>query len=182
MAIREAAKYKKVLKIRDLKLPIVIPATDIDSGEKFVFTNSETEKDYYIKDSKIEIAVRASSSYPGVFAPCIYKQHKFVDGGILDNIPADEVKNIGADKVIAVKFALSKNEKTKGIYAVAIKAIDMLFDKRSLDEVAIADYVLDINVFDANVFNIKKINDCYKYGYEQTISKMDEIKKILNEL
>ena len=181
-AVKEAAKYKKMMKIKDLKTLIAIPAVDIDEAKKYVFTNSSLEKTYYLKEASIDTAVRASSSYPGVFAPCIYRDHKLVDGGVLDNVPADEVKKMGADIVIAAKFALNKKSKTKGLVGVATKAVDIMFDKRSLDEVAVADYVLNIDTKNANVFDVKKIQDCYMYGYEQTIVKIKEIKEVIKRI
>lgn len=179
-ATKEAASYKGKTKLIELTIPIAIPSVDIDLGEKFVFTNKESKEKTYITKATIATAVRASSSYPGVFAPCLYDNHKFVDGGILDNVPADEVRKLGADKVIAVKFALNRTGKTKGVAGVATKAIDIMFDKRSSDEVASADLVLDIQTKSTNVFDIKKITQCYEYGYEQTIAKMNEIKKLVN--
>ena len=62
------------------------------------------EKDKYITDISIGKAIRASSSFPVVFNPCEYKTHKFLDGGILDNVPAQEIKLQGANKVIAINF------------------------------------------------------------------------------
>lgn len=177
-AIIQAAEYKQKEYIKDLEMKIAIPSVDIMNGEKYVFTNSDVEDKNYIKDSKIAIAVRSSASYPGVFAPCEYKEHKFVDGGILDNVPADEAKKLGADKVIAVKFAFNKTEKPVGIYGVALKAMDIIFDNRSTREVECSDLVINVDTKDANVFNIKKINDCYKYGYEETIKHIEEIKKL----
>ncbi|MFR5682658.1 MAG: patatin-like phospholipase family protein [Clostridia bacterium] len=179
-ALEEAAKLKEMEMISQInKIQIAIPTVDILNGEKYVFTNSPKQEQYYIKEAKISTAVRASSSYPGVFAPCLFKEHKFVDGGVLDNVPADEVKKLDVDKVIAIKFALDKKLKPNGIYGVAMKSMDIIFDNRSRHEVECSDLVLDVDTKDANVFNIKKINDCYRYGYETAILHMIEIKKML---
>ena len=180
-AINEAAKYKKIEKMSDLNKIILIPAVDVDNSKKYVFTNSKINEENYIINGKIDMAVRASCSYPGVFAPCIYRTHKFVDGGILDNIPADEVKKAGADFIIAVKFALNRNSKTRGIYGVASKSIDIMFEKNSKSEVKVADYLINIDTKDVSLLDIKRISDCYRYGYEQTLSKISEIKEKLQE-
>ena len=53
-----------------------------------------------------------SSSFPAVFTPCEFKEHAFMDGGTLDNVPVHEVKKQGADKVIAVilsKFCITES-------------------------------------------------------------------------
>ena len=89
-------------------MPLVIPAVDVMTSKEYIFTNQIPEKaqdkSQYITEISIGKAVRASSSFPAVFCPCEYKEHKFLDGGILDNIPVLEVKKQGADKVIAINF------------------------------------------------------------------------------
>ena len=180
-AINESAKYKRIKRMQDLKMKIVIPSVDIDESKKYVFTNTEEEGSYYIKNAPIDTAVRASCSYPGVFAPCIYKGHKFIDGGVLDNIPVDEVKKAGADKIIAVKFGLNRRAKTKGIVGVTTKAIDILFDRRSLEETKNANIILNIDTKNTMIFDIKKIDLCYEAGYKKTIEKIEEIKKMIEE-
>ena len=178
-AIEEAGKYKNIKKLQDLKIPIVIPAVDLRDSEKYVFTNMGKINDKYLNKADISIAVRASSSYPAIFAPCIYNKHKFVDGGILDNIPVEEVKKIGADKVIAVRFKLNKTSRTIGLRSTLNKAIDIMFSKIEGEEVKKADYVIEIDTQDVNPFDFKQSNQCYKYGYLQTKKEIANIKKMI---
>lgn len=178
-AIEEAGKYKNIKKLQDLKIPIVIPAVDLRDSEKYVFTNMGKINDKYLNKADISIAVRASSSYPAIFAPCIYNKHKFVDGGILDNIPVEEVKKIGADKVIAVRFKLNKISRTIGLRSTLNKAIDIMFSKIEGEEVKKADYVIEIDTQDVNPFDFKQSNKCYKYGYLQTKKEIANIKKMI---
>lgn len=178
-AIEEAGKYKNIKKLQDLKIPIVIPAVDLRDSEKYVFTNMGKINDKYLNKADISIAVRASSSYPAIFAPCIYNKHKFVDGGILDNIPVEEVKKIGADKVIAVRFKLNKTSRTIGLRSTLNKAIDIMFSKIEGEEVKKADYVIEIDTQDVNPFDFKQSNKCYKYGYLQAKKEIDNIKKMI---
>ena len=178
-AIEEAGKYKNIKKLQDLKIPIVIPAVDLRDSEKYVFTNMGKINDKYLNKADISIAVRASSSYPAIFATCIYNKHKFVDGGILDNIPVEEDKKIGADKVIAVRFKLNKTSRTIGLRSTLNKAIDIMFSKIEGEEVKKADYVIEIDTQDVNPFDFKQSNKCYKYGYLQTKKEIANIKKMI---
>lgn len=115
----------------------------------------------------------------GVFAPCEFKEYKFVDGGILDNVPTEEVKKLDVDKVIAVKFPTNKQENPKNIYEVAFRSIDILFEDRDKKCAKSSDFVLDINLDGASVFNTKKLNYCYDNGYVTAIANIKRIKEQL---
>ena len=180
-AIKETAKYKHIRNMSEINKKILIPAVDVDNSKKYVFTNCDLQGSKYIKTVPIETAVRASSSYPGVFAPTLYDNHKFVDGGILDNIPVDELKDAGADYIIAVKFELNKDTKVRGVAKVTSKAIDIIFENTSKNETRDANYVLNINTKDVSLFDIKRINECYNYGYKQTLLQIQEIKNKIEE-
>lgn len=181
IAVRECAKAKNIKDIADIKMPLVIPTVDILNSKEYVFTNARKIDENHLNNIAIETAVRASCSYPVVFEPCEYNGHQFVDGGILNNLPAKEVRNLGVDKVLSVKFSAGLNFKPKNAYDIAFKAADILFDNRSGEAVKESDYTLELDLSEASVFNIKKIDYCYNIGYITTISKMKEIKKILNE-
>ena len=181
IALRECASAKGIRNIKDIRMPISIPTVDIVDCKKYVFTNAEINEENYIKEALIEKAVRASSSYPGVFAPCEYLGHKFVDGGILDNVPAQEVRKLGVDKVITIKFGAGLDYEPKNIYDVAFKSIDIMFEQRDKYAIKESDFVLDLDVSEASVFNIKKIDYCYNVGYTTTLEKIEEIKKILEK-
>lgn len=180
--LNECANQKGIKYLKDLKIPISIPTVDIVENKKYVFTNFEgLNEEYYIKDVSIGKAVRASSSYPGVFTPCILDNHKFVDGGLLDNYPADEVRKLGVDKVLTIKFASDINYDPKNIYDIIFKSIDILFEARANDAKRKSDLVMDLELPEARVFDMKKSEYCYDMGYVTTITKIKQIKKMLNE-
>jgi len=79
---------------KDLKIPFACVASDIKTGEKVVFNQGP-----------VAIGVRASMNLPGIFEPVQYRQRYLVDGGVVDYLPVDVVKDMGADWVLAV-FAL----------------------------------------------------------------------------
>ncbi len=179
IALEECAKQKHISHIQQVPMPLAIPSVDIVESKKYVFTNGPLQEDYYIKDALIAKAVRASSSYPLIFAPCEYLNHMFVDGGILDNVPAGEVRKLGADKVLTIKFSASLNSVPKNLYEVAFKSVDILFDNRAHEAVQESDMVIDLDLEQASVFNIKKIDYCYNIGYITTLTKMKQIKEML---
>lgn len=181
LAVKEIAEYKNLNKISDIEMPIAIPTVDLISGKKFVFTNNKIEKDYYLNDIEISKAIRASCSFPGVYAPCKYDPYLFSDGGILDNIPVRETRNLGADKVIAIKFAEDGMYKKTNMYTIILRSIEIMSSRIVIDDLNESDYVLDLNLGAMRLLDISKIDTAYKIGYESTKAQMDEIKRSLSE-
>lgn len=184
-AYNNLALRNGIKKINDIKkMPIVIPAVDIKESKEYVFTNSipidAKQKDKYINDISIGKAVRASSSFPAVFCPCEFKKHSFLDGGVLDNIPVTEVKKQGADKIIAINFKADEINEQSNIMDVVMRTIDIMGNKIGEKNLEKSDYVLTIKTDKTGLLDVKKLDNCYKYGYEAVSKKIDEIKQVLD--
>ena len=165
------------------KMPLVIPAVDIKTSKEYIFTNNvlDEEKEKYISEITIGKAVRASSSFPAIFCPCKYKKYRFLDGGVLDNIPVTEVKKQGADKVIAVNFKADDITEESNIMDIIMRTIDIMGNKISEDGLSLSDYILTVETDKTGLLDFEKLDKCYKYGYQATIREMDKIKNILEE-
>ncbi|RKX21169.1 MAG: hypothetical protein DRP26_00150 [Candidatus Zixiibacteriota bacterium] len=87
------------VKIEDLKIPFSAVSTDLYIGEQIV-----------VSQGNLVEAVRASISIPVIFHPVRIGKYTLVDGGLVDPVPVDVVKQMGADKVIAVDVSLSPIE------------------------------------------------------------------------
>jgi len=74
-----------------LPIPFRAVAADIVSGDKVVFSHGD-----------LAAAVRASMSIPGAFAPMRVDNRLLVDGGMVDNVPIDEARRMGAQRLIVV--------------------------------------------------------------------------------
>ena len=114
--VQEQASKKEIKQIKDIKMPLIIPSVNLYNGEIYLFTSLENNRKYsdeYITLNNIEIgrAVQASCSYPGVFCPVNFKNKKLIDGGVRENTPWKELKELGADKIISIVF--EKEEKIK---------------------------------------------------------------------
>lgn len=183
-AITECARLKGINNIQDIKMPISIPSVDIKSGKEVVFTNCKidntSENIKYITDIEIGKAVRASCSYPGVFAPMSYQEYSFVDGGILDNVPTEETKKLGVDKILTIKFPPKKLEDPKTAMNVLIRSLDIIFHNMDTIKTKNSDYILDLEVTSSSTFDIKKIDECYEKGYKTTLQESEKIKQVLN--
>lgn len=183
-AYQNLAIKKGINKISDIKkMPIVIPAVDVVDAKKYVFTNqlpsNNKEKDYYITDISIGKAVRSSSSFPCVFSPCDFKKHKFLDGGVLDNVPVEEVRKQGADKVIAINFKADDIDDESNVMDIVMRTIDIMGNKISEESLQKSDYILTIQTDKTGLLEVDKLDNCYRYGYKAMIDNLEDIKKVL---
>ena len=164
-------------------LPISIPAVDIKDGKEYIFTNniSSDAKVYkkYITDIPIGKALRASSSFPALFCPCDFKEHKFLDGGALNNIPVLEVKRQGVDKVLAINFKADDITNSSNYMDIAMRTIDLMGNKISEKNLKMSDYVITLELEKTGLLEINKLEKFYEQGYYQTINKINEIKEII---
>lgn len=78
----------------DLKIPLALTATDIDRGELVI-----------LADGDLISAVRATTAFPGAFVPVSYAGRNLVDGGVLNTLPVDVIRDYGVAPVVAADFA-----------------------------------------------------------------------------
>ena len=80
--------------IEQMKLPLGIVATDLDSGAPILFQRGDTG-----------MAVRASSAVPAVFQPVKIGTREYVDGGLVSPVPVRFAREMGAELVVAVDIS-----------------------------------------------------------------------------
>ena len=177
---------KGIRKVKDInRLPLVIPAVNVQDGKEYIFTNNipndAKENDKYISDVPIGRAIRATSSFPGIFCPCDFKKYNFLDGGVLDNVPVSEVKKQGADKVIAINFKSDDIDENSNAMDIIMRTLDIMGNKISENSLAKSDFILTIPTDGTGLFDVEKLDNCYKYGYKVTMENMESIKEVLKD-
>jgi NTE family protein len=107
--------------IEDLPLPLTLLATDIGTGQRVA-----------MRSGNLTTAMRASMSVPGAIAPVTREGRKLVDGGLVDNVPIQEVRDrCGAQAVIAVNVGspLLKPEDVTGLVSVVGQMVNLLTEQ-----------------------------------------------------
>jgi NTE family protein len=117
----------------DLPIPFNCVATDIVSGNKYVFSQGS-----------LPVAIRSSMSLPAIFAPVEHDGLLLVDGGIADNLPVDVVRAMGADVVIAVDISTPPldRERITSPLAVFNQVMNVLMQKEIDIQAGQADILL----------------------------------------
>ena len=168
--------------IGDIKMPLLVSAVDIGESKEYIFTNCASRKnikDNYITEIGIGRAVRASSSFPAIFCPCEYKNHIFMDGGVLNNLPTEELKKVYTGKIISVNFESDPVYNDYDIMNIIMKTLDIMGNKLSINSLKKSDFVLTVPTDGTGLIDVDKMDICYKYGYEIAIKNIDKIRKML---
>jgi NTE family protein len=74
----------------DLQTPFLCIGTDLFTGDPIV-----------LDSGYLPMAIRSSMSIPGYFTPVDFNGHYLVDGGVVNNFPVKEVKEMGAEIIVA---------------------------------------------------------------------------------
>lgn len=110
-----------------LPIPFRAVATDIASGEKVVFRKGHLPQ-----------VIRASMSIPAVFAPVELDGRLLVDGGMVDNIPLDIVREMGVDMAIVVDIGtpLRNRKQLATVVDVLNQSITLMTRRNSEEQLA----------------------------------------------
>lgn len=172
--INKECGKKNITNISDMKMPLLIPSVDMNTGNVLCFTSKPIRKKFedgiiFINNANIGRAVQGSCSYPVVFSPCQFGDIKLIDGGIRENVPWKEIKLFGADTVLNITFEDNAKESCcNNLIDVASRSIELMCRELSNYELDGADYTLKIKSPKIGLLDMKHIDELYKLGYEQT--------------
>lgn len=177
--VNEYCLKKGINNIKQIKMPIVIPAVNLCTEELYVFSNNiiqNRDRDIkYINNANVGTIVQASCSYPGIFSPCRFGENLLVDGGIAENLPWRETKKAGADKVLSIVFVDKDKKGCENIYEVLDKSFSILCSELANYEWDGADYLLKLYMPKVGLLAKGRHEELYELGYKQTKDKISDI-------
>jgi len=109
-----------------------------DRGMNFVVVAADlgSEEPVYITEGRIDEAVRASMSIPGIFEPVTIEGRVLVDGGLIDNVPIGAARALGARKVIGVEVHNPYDFWVRTAIGLGMSFVQMREMKAKLQELA----------------------------------------------
>ena len=180
-AMQEICKENNVYKMEDLKMPVAIPAVNLQNGEVIIFASKEIRQNIsdeikYIIDAPIDVAVRTSSGFPVVFSPYMYKKMQLIDGGVRENVAWRELKEMGADKVLGINFKTytKKYECYENMIDIAVRSIGLMEHELSNYELDGIDKLLTITTKKVGLLDTSDIEYLYNKGYESASKFLNE--------
>ncbi len=155
-----------------LKTPIRIVATDILSGQKMVMDKGDLAE-----------MMRASIAIPLLFTPVEDSTKMLIDGGVLDNIPVDEVKKFGADITIGVNTTspLRKKEELQLPWEVADQVTTIMQQQKNEEQLKKADIVITLADILGSSSNQNNIDSLFNEGQKRTKEQLQKINNLYNK-
>lgn len=159
-------------KFRELKIPLITVASDINSGKSVYFSKGD-----------LVSAIRASISIPLVFSPVRYKDKILVDGYLSEPVPVDAAINAGADIVIAVNLYAKKNAKEKitdlSMANVAKKTLQVLSSNLSEYNIQKSDIVISPNIAYSHLADFSHPKELIKKGEVAAKKAIPQIREFI---
>jgi NTE family protein len=154
-----------------LKKPFAAVATDLHSGESVVFRTGNTG-----------MAVRASSTVPGVFQPVQIKNREYVDGGLSSLIPVRAARQMGSDVVIAVDISAKPDGKpTRSTLDILLQTVTIMGQNLARYELKEADIVIRPQVGSVGSTDFQARYDSILEGEKAALAAMPQIKEALRK-
>ena len=155
--------------IESLGIRFSAVATDLISGKEINFTKGS-----------LRTALKASSAIPGIFPPVEFEDKLLVDGSASESVPAGKVKELGADRVLAVDVTRSLNtvHPTNNVIDILYRTEDITSYHLSQLRLQEADLILQPDVKKLSWADFDKAPEIIKAGEITARESIDKIKKL----
>jgi NTE family protein len=165
-------KVRNIKDFNKLPIPFLCVATDIEKGEPVV-----------LQSGYLAQAMLASSAFPSLFSPVEINGKLLVDGGVVNNYPAEEVRKMGADIIIGVdvqddlKDRKSLNDATRIL--VQITNLDMI--KKMKEKINLTDIYIKPDISNYGVISFDEGQEIIKKGEAAAMAQIEAIKKLADQ-
>ncbi len=155
-------------------LPIKFSAitTDLLSGEEI-----------NLREGSLRTAIKASSAIPGIFPPVILKDFYLIDGSASESVPVNKVKELGADRVVAVDVIKNLNSMKNFTNSIDIvyRAEEISTYYLSQERLEDADLIIRPAVKEISWASFNNIKQIIAEGEIATERMLPEIKKLISK-
>ena len=152
--------------IEQMKMPLGIVATDLDSGAPILFQRGDTG-----------VAVRASSAVPAVFQPVKIGEREYVDGGLVSPVPVRYARQMGAEMVVAIDISSPPDGNPTGdSFKLLMQTVAIMMRSISRLELREADIVLRPTLTGVASADFNSRVRAIRAGREVATLMLDELK------
>jgi NTE family protein len=159
---RMSFAYSTISSFDDLPTPFRCVATDLLSGQAVV-----------LHQGSLAQSLRASMAIPGVFTPQELNGKVLVDGGIVDNLPTDVVRQMKVDVVIAVDIVTQPATPTQfeSVSGVLTRTVDVMMLDNERRALQLADVVVSLDLGKLDAFDYDQSETIMNLGYKAAAAR-----------
>ena len=183
--IKKAMDENGVTGFDDLPINLSICTNDTYTTDECIFTTLDeglqNDHIHYIHGAPLELAVRASMTFPAIYTTCNYNQFNFIDGGSKDNLPVKILRDMGVGKVLAISFDIMDyvpETGLEGMMKVVWRALDLYSVNSTRESMKLADYCVEIKNSNTAIFSMENLNLTIQEGYDCVMSCKDDLLRI----
>lgn len=166
---RYIERYIGDKKFAELPVAFACVAADLKTGERIV-----------LREGDVGLAVRASATMPGFFSPVPYRHRLLVDGGLVDNVPVDVAKLLGADVVIAVGVPANFSKRnTSNVLMTLTQALYIQGEVLTQEQMQQSDVVIQPKVGDVSAMELWRSKECMEAGELAAREAMPALRRTL---
>jgi NTE family protein len=162
----------------------MIPHNSFDSLQKKLYvcmTNLNHARSEIVSSGSLKNKVVASASIPFVFQPVIIDSVTYVDGGLLNNLPADALRR-ECKHVIGVSVSSNHEltqEQLKGMHSI-MRCISLIMVGNELPNHKHCDYLIEVSEAGSiGLMEFHRVEDFYAIGYKAAVSYIKKTPDIL---
>ena len=154
-----------------LKIPFRAVTTDLVSGQEIVLSKGDLSE-----------ALRATMAVPLIFTPVELEGKLLVDGGLVDPIPVQVTRNMGADFVIAINTSseLLSSSQIKDPLDIANQSTSIMTLERKEQELKKADFVISPDLSSYSSIDFEKADELIALGEKVADSLISGLKHLLS--
>jgi NTE family protein len=157
-----ALPYSDIPSFDDLPIPFACVASDLVTGKPHVF-----------RDGSLALAMRSTMSLPGIFTPVRSGKHLYADGFLLDNLPIDVAKDMGADVTLGIHLETAPMDPNTNLssFGVLGQSITVMSAVNVLHSMEQADLLVTVPLQKYTALDYNKADAIIKIGYDAAASK-----------
>jgi NTE family protein len=161
--------YSQIKSFNDLPTPFACVATELNSGKEHVF-----------HDGSLALALRATMSLPGIFTPVRSGNNLYADGGLLNNLPVDVARNMGAQLTIAVYLQADSFNAQQPLnsFSVLGQSLSVMIAANELKSMQMADVLVTVPLQKYDALDYDKAAEIVHLGYEAAEGKSAILSKL----
>jgi NTE family protein len=145
-------------------------------------TNIETGKQVLLNKGNLAQAMLASAAFPTLFSPIEIDGELLVDGGVTNNYPIEEVRNLGADIIIGVNVqdGLADRKQLKNATKILVQITNLNSIERMKNKISDTDIYINPDIKNFGVISFDKGREIVQKGEEAAFSVYEKIRTLVD--